>query len=837
MSRGCIKICFRHNPWKDGVFLALLCMVVLLARPLFAQQDNSLNPLQQITSDEYENLPEDAKKILQKNRSLLRTPSGMEEEQFRRKILESSPEKAGVSPEIEKEKENKYRWQDSIYVRNLFGPRLKDLERKSLVHFGHDIFDREKGKFAPLTTLPVSPDYIVGPGDEMLITFWGRMEGRYPRTIDREGKIFIPKFGTLYVAGKTYREVKEFISKRVGVVTGANVDVSVTRLKGIKVFILGEVNRPGAYNVSSFQTAIQALYTGGGIKDTGSLRSIRILRNGKVVSRIDLYKLLLEGNASGDIQLLQGDTVFVPVVKRLVALSGEVRRQAIFELTEKETLKSLVRMAGGFSPAAYMKKIQIERLEKNRSMIVHDLNGEDLMRSKKDFPLKDGDIIRVEPLFLEDTHAITLQGNVTNPGKYELKKEMKIRDLLPDQSSFLHDTYFDYATLIRLIPPDMHKMIVSLNLRKAVLEKDEGANIVLKPLDTLIVYSKIDFEDLPLATISGPVRDPGSFEVQEGMRVSDLIRLSGNLEKIAYLEKGEVVRVKKDHTLKSLYFNVEKAMKNDPENNILLEDEDHVIIRSHPKSRERIFAKVKGEVKFPGYYAVEKGGSLSSVIEKAGGYKEDAYLKGAVFTRESVRKVQQERINQLIQNLEHKIASQTSEELVGIIDPEDVKVQKDLLRARQSLLTKLRSVRAKGRIVIHLQDQKHLKGAMSDLVLEDNDTLTIPKFMNVVNVIGAVYNPTAVTYDQEEKEAGYYLDIVGGPTDSADEKEIFIIKADGSVLSKKNVESIRSANLDPGDTIAVPEKIEKTRAIKDVKDVTQIMFQIAVTAGVIIAAF
>ena len=831
-----------HFPLMEKYCLHFIIMAILLsfAYPCIVAHgasDRARGGVSELSPSAIGEMPEEVKKFLEENPELLKKSVEQGESPLKKEFSPEIPDKAGEEVFEAEKKEKKYRWQDSIYVKKLFFDRFLESEMKPLVHFAHDLFDREKGKFAPLTTLPISPEYIVGPGDEVLISLWGRMEGRYTRRVDREGKIYLPKFGTLYVAGKTYKELKQLIADRVGVVTGANVDVTVTDLKGIKVFILGEVNSPGGYNVTSFHTAIQALYTGGGVKDTGSLRDIRVIRKGKTVRHIDIYKLLLEGNTKGDIPLIQGDTLFVPIVKSLVAVTGEVKRQGIFELKKGEQLKALINMAGGFSPTAYKKRLQVERLYKNSSRIVLDVDVDELAAGKKGFPMKDGDIVRVKALFRKDINAVTLKGNVYNPGKYELKEGMKLRDILPDQFAFLPETYFDYAVLIRLVPPDMHRKIISVNLTKAILEKVESANVPLKPYDRVLIFSRKDFRDLPLATISGQVRNPGKYEVKEGMRISDLIRLSGDLKKTAYHGRGEVVRIQEDRTLMNLYFDVNQAMEHDPVNDFPLMDEDHVIIRAHPNASETIFVKIEGEVKFPGYYGASKGERLSSVIDRAGGFKEDAYLKGIVFTREGVKKVQQERINRLIKNLEHKIAIQSSEEIVGIIDPDDVKIQKELLRARQSLLTKLRSVQAKGRIVIHLAEFDKFKGSDSDLVLEDGDTLTVPKHMNVINVIGEVYNPTAVTYNAGEKDTGYYLDLVGGPTDSADEKEIFVIKADGSVLSKKNVESIRSAELDPGDTIAVPEEIVKTRAIKDVKDITQIMFQIAVTAGVIIAAF
>lgn len=911
--------------------LALSLLLSTLPPPAYPQETPRQVGPQQLPPELLEKIPDEAKDILRDRPELLeKAPEKMRRERERELLLPQPPEEEErffVKPE-----EEVYRWQDSTYLRNLFLPRLRPDEIEALVHFGHDIFARKEGKFAPLSTLPVSPDYVVGPGDEILITMWGRIEGHFPATVDREGKIYVPKFGILSVAGKTYRELKDYIQERVSVVTGANVDVTMTSLKGIRVFILGEVDSPGAYNVSSLETAVSALYRAGSVKDTGSLRAIAVIRNGKTIMTIDLYRLLLTGNAKGDIRLLQGDTVFVPTVSNLVAVSGEVKRQGIYELTKKEGLTDLIKMAGGFSPKAYKRKVLIERLESNMAKIVLDVNAESLAATKENFPLKDGDIIRVSPLFYEDVNTVYLEGNVVNPGKYEFKQGMRLRDILPDEMAFLPDTYFEYATVTRLVPPDMHKEIIPVNLGKAVLEHDDAENIMLKPRDRVDVFFRQAFEDVKKASISGEVRKPGTYEIKESMRVSDIIKLGGGLAKTAYLGKGEVVRFQEDRSKITLYFDVGRALENDPENDILLaaedwviihsvyetrteekvsilgavkypgeypltegmtlsglifkgggllesaydkeaeiiryntvegeevrtqtitiypdralvkeatadirlQHQDRVIIRAIPDFEEKNFVTVMGEVRFPGVFGVKKDETLSSLIERAGGFKEDAYLKGAVFTRESVRRVQQERINKLIEDLEHRIAAQESGEIVGIIDPEDIRVQKEILTARRTLLEKLKTVRAKGRIVIHVEEPERFRGTDSDLILENNDALFVPKKMNVVNVVGEVFNPTAVTYNAKKKRAGHYLDLVGGPTDNADEKQIFLIKADGTVVSRKNVGNIRKAKMDPGDTLAVPEKIVKSKVMRELKDITQILYQIAVTAGVLIVAF
>ena len=936
-------------------------------------------------------------------------------------------ERAAAAPPL-------YDWRKSSYVGNLFYKRLTNAERGSLTHFGHELFVPSPGAAQLLENIPVGPGYVVGPGDEIIVKMWGRVEGTQRMTVDRDGKIFFPKLGSLYVAGKTFEEMRAFLKSKVSTIAEVSSDVTMGRMKGIRVSVVGEVRSPGWYNVSSFQTALQVLSIAGGMKDIGSLRRIRILRGGKEVQEIDLYDLLLSGDTRADIRLQQGDVVFVPVVGRLVAIAGEVRRPAIYELRDEKPLLDLVRVAGGFAPSAWKKRVLVERLEGNTSRVVLDASVEDLESGKVSVDLSDGDIVRVFPILPVDVNAVTLEGNVNRPGKYELKPGMTVGSLLKDAMDFLPETYFDYALLTRLVPPDLHKEVIPVNLREIVLEKKPGADVALQGRDKLTVFNRSAFRDLPKATISGEVRltrqmpepppmaespfpaagqgpekplrtesplpagsrrekplttdgvlapAPGlepspkaegqvttgkvalgmksekdfllsklaaesrvdnnvlTIEIQAGMRVADLVRMAGGLTRLAYLERAEVVRVDENRTYRTIYFHLGKAIAGDPEENLLLSNEDHVQIHSILETRfkrtvmaegevnnageyvltdgmrlsdllfkaggfresaytkeaevirreitpqgdlvrtralvvfpekairgeadadiplkehdllvvrqiydwsETIRVALAGEVQFPGIYIAHKGERLSSVVERAGGFTNDAYLKAAQFTRLSTQKTQQEAIDKLIDDLEVEVA-QKAQQVGGALDREDLEANKQLLEARRSLIAQLKKARAKGRIVIRLASADQLKGSASDILLEDGDRLEVPKKTNVVNVVGRVYNPSGIVYDPANDTVGHYLETVGGPMESADRDHVFLLKANGSVVTRENADggffstgrqSLLSTRVDPGDSIVVPEKLVQVRLMKDVKDITQILYQIAVTAGVLILAF
>jgi protein involved in polysaccharide export with SLBB domain len=523
---------------------------------------------------------------------------------------------------------------------------------------------------------------------------------------------------------------------------------------------------------------------------------------------------------------------------------------------------------------------------------------------------------------------------------------MTVGALLPDVNALLPETYFDYALLTRLVPPDFHKEVVPVNLRAIVLEKRPEADIPLQGQDKLTVYNRSAFRDLPKATISGEVRmgrpdNVLTFDLQAGMRAADLVKMAGGLTRLASLDRAEVLRVDDDRTYRTIYFHLGKAMEGDPKENLLLESEDHVrihsvmetryrktvtaagevnnpddyvltqgmllsdllfkaggfresaytreaelvrreltpqgdlvktqtlvvypekalagipasnlvlkeydllVVRLIPDWSEKIQVTLAGEVQFPGAYSVQKGERLSSVIQRAGGFTKDAYLKAAQFTRASTQKTQQEAIDKLIEDLELEVA-QKGQQVSGALDKEDLEANKELLASRRALIAQLKKTRAKGRVIIHLADIGKVEGTPGDVLLEDGDRLDVPRKLNVVNVVGRVYNPTGIVYDPARDSVGYYLRLVGGPTESADRDHIFLLKADGSVVTRETADTgffafgergLMNARVEPGDSILVPEKLVQTRFMKDVKDITQILYQIAVTAGVLILAF
>jgi protein involved in polysaccharide export with SLBB domain len=821
-------------------------------------------------------------------------------------------------------------------------------EAPELEIFGHKLFGAAPSTFAPITSIPVSNDYIIGPGDEIRVLMWGRLDAFYTLEVDNEGVINFPKVGPMTVAGLTFGEIKELIRAKAESITGVNVNVSMGKLRTIQVFVLGEVISPGVYTVSSLATVTNALLASGGPTALGSLRKVELKRRGKTVTVIDLYDFLLKGDTSADVRLMPGDSIFIPQAGSMVSVSGNVKRPSIYEMKDDRTLQNAIDLAGGLKPRAYNQRIQIERAFQNRVQIVLDISYEELLQ-KKPIPLMDGDLIRIFSIHPASINAVFLFGNVIRPGEYAYEPGLRVLNVIPDLQSLDLDTYFDYALIKRYRFEDSKSELIPFNLGRLLVSRDLRQNIVLKPKDEIYVFNKKMFEDaehalvegqvrkpgrypiedmkvrdlifkagnltkdaymdlghlyrtnpstkevtmmpfnvakvmegdplhnLPLknldfvvilsqwdyankytVTISGKVNRPGDYPYATNMTVRDLILVGGNVMESAYMEKAELVRydiVQGKRVETSLVtFDVKLALANDPAHNLRLKPFDVVNVKEIPEWKEKRTVTVTGEFVFPGTYQLRKEERLSSIIQRAGGFTEHAYLRAAFFTRESVKKGQQERLNELMKQMEIEGAHYASAGAQAALSQEDVAAQGQFLAAQKSLIEKLREAKATGRVVISLLPSTVLREASLDMVLEDGDTLYVPKSPNTVSVLGAVYNPNALIYEDSRPEVSYYLKKTGGPTENAEADKMYVVRADGTVVAKAETgwfntgwsdeekrwgvgSSFEDTRLYAGDTVLVPQKVIKPSFMKDVKDITTILYQIAVGAGVVIAAF
>ncbi len=812
--------------------------------------------------------------------------------------------------------------------------------------FGYEFFSEYDEKaLLPRKDLPVSSDYMVGPGDEVRIMLWGRVNAQYNLVVDRNGNITIPQIGPLQVSGMRFDELKGLLARQAEQIVGANMNVTLGSLKSIQVFVLGEVRRPGSYVLDSFATITSALIAAGGPTEIGSLRSIRLKRQNKTAADMDFYDFLLKGDKSQDSILQSGDVVFISTAGPLVGIAGNVRRPAIYELKEDKDLLSLFNMSGGLIPSAYTQQIQVERIQKNERQVIVDFDDKHLTKSG-DFILQDGDLVKVFPIVDKDLNAVYLAGNVKRPGKYEYKPGMTVRDLISDTSALLKDTYFDYALIKRLIPPGLDTQLIPFHPGKLLLQHDDANNIALEPQDSVYVFSTWFFRDRPTITIEGEVRNKGVYDLLVNYTVKDAIMDAGGFTKDAGLDKGEIFRVSEEGDISQIYFSVGRAMtgdtkenlalqdrdrivihsiwedksrqlvsvegdvrspgqypltmdmrisdlifsagnvtesayldeaevssstvdngksvttdyktinlgaalKNDPGHNVLLKPYDRVFVKRIPGWKEDRFVDVTGEVIFPGRYIIKKGETLSDVLERSGGYTDDAYLRGAVFTREEVKRLQQKSLDEMILRLESEIFSEGSLQMSKAASGEEIEAKKAEFLNKEKFIASLKKLKSAGRMTIRLAHLRLLKGSKYDIELENGDSIHIPMKNSVVNVVGAVMSRGSFIYS-EPLDYKDYIEMSGGYTRFADQDNVYVLKVDGSArklytgifnwnTAKDRWETAafgeEAKDLEPGDTIVVPEKLDRIAWLRETKDMTQILYQIAVTAGVVSVLF
>ncbi len=600
-------------------------------------------------------------------------------------------------------------------------------ETVNLRQYGYSLFASPISTFAPVEDVPVGPNYILGPGDTLMLNIWGAMEGQVILTVDRNGEVALPSAGPLRIWGLRFSQADEIIRKQLGrYYKGFKANVTMARLRTIRVYIVGEVCQPGAFTLSSLSTVTNALFAAGGPLKLGSLRNIQLKRNNHTVGTVDLYDFLLRGDKTKDFQLQSGDTIFVPPIGPSVAVAGQIMRPAIYELAGPTRIMDLIKMAGGLTPRSYMKRVQVIRARPNAGREVIDLdlssnrgNG----HGSREVILGSGDFVKIYPTDPRIYNTVRLEGAVKYPGNYELKSDMRLGD---------------------------------------ILAKD-------------------------------------------------------NLLPEAYSDRVEIARLKEDLTTEIISAELSKAWEGDEAQNIRLQRMDLISVRSNFKTPGTI--KLEGEVVRPGLYRVTGGEHLSSVIRRAGGFTDKAFLKGSVFIRRSVESVERRRLNDFMYQQEQVLlADQT---------------QNDLLPQRREQLRLLASKITLGRIVIRLDEVDKLEGSANDIILEDGDSLKLPQKPSTVLVLGSVRNPTAVLHS-EDKDLQFYLNRAGGLLPQAAPKEIYLLKADGSAIAG----FMKLRDIEPGDVIVTPSDTSiKYDRLALIKSLATVAGQVAISIASMVAIF
>lgn len=825
-------------------------------------------------------------------------------------------------------------------------PSLYDLYRQtsprsvSLDRFGLDLFRNTSGEADLLPIdLPVGPDYVLGPGDSLTIDLWGSVSQRLYRVVDRTGQVSLPEVGPLLVSGRSLGEVQQAVQQILRTqFRDVSADLSLARLRTTRVYVVGDVERPGAYDISSLSTPLNALLTAGGPTPRGSLRLIRHLRGNTLIQEVDIYDLLLRGVRSDLKRLESGDTLLVPPLGPQVTIEGAVRRPALYEFRNEASLTEVLALAGGLLPTSTLNNVQIERVEahERRTMLQVSLpatpSSEETVAasSLNTFRVADGDVIRVLPIAPYNQQAIYLEGHVLRPGRYSFRPGMRLTDIVASYSDLLPEPASHYAEIIRLRAPDFRPAVEGFDLSTALKSPDSAPS--LEPLDTIRIFSRFDFEDPPAVWVGGEVRNPGPYQTPGQIHLRDAILLAGGLTADALPDHAQVFRRLPDSRLKIISVNLTGALSDMSADNIPLEPHDRIVVHRNPlradpasvfirgevakpgrypltsnfhvadlirlagglkrsaypetadlirynsgdpnhsvENQEIVLASalegdtgqnlqlrdgdtltirqlsgwrdigatviVNGEVEHPGNYGIRTGERLSSLLRRVGGFNSTAYPQAAVLERIEVRNLQERSKQELINRMEQESSD------IKVSPNESAQdratLQQAVLQQRDRVISRLRQLPVSGRLVIRLRHNlNQFENSADDIELRPGDRLTVPKQPNFILVTGQVYNANAIVITPG-KNAGWYLQQAGGPTDLANRKAIFVIRADGSVVTGNsggwwNSDNVLSRRMEPGDTLVVPERpLGNSSFWKSAITMSQVVSSFAVTAAVV----
>ncbi len=669
---------------------------------------------------------------------------------------------------------------DHIIIEGDTVQSIKKAAPEDLEFFGSDFFKKRSNKIT--SHAPVSGQYVVGNGDNLIVSLWGSVDYEYNLTVDRDGKVFIPKAGTVSVSGLSMTAVQNAIRKTLErIYSDFEVDVTLGKVQGSTVFVVGEAASPGTYSFPGMAHVIEALVVSGGPNEFGSYRNIQVYRSGRIAGTFDMYDFLLDGSSDGGVQLANGDIVQIRRLGPTVKIRGRVRRPAIYEIDDEVSIGDVLDLAGGVLPDAHIEAAIIDRIDGGVHMIVTKdfSDSTDLAE-----PLFDSDDISVFPIKMYRQNMVILKGQVVQPGSYGLHDSMRISDLLMNGDQLLPDAYRRRADLVRLLP-DRTKEIISIDMDSILAGKHE--DLLLKNEDLIVVYSIWDIKDKEFVSIYGAVRSPGKFELFKKMRVSDLVFESGGFTPSAFAEKAEIARVNPGEPTKIINIDLIEAMKSPgEEDDVELWPYDILFIRDVPEWKLQDVVSVTGDVKFPGKYALESQNErLSDVIERAGGFTEDAFVAGAVFIRPRLSEEIKNR------NLE-SIVQQTQE---AVLDSEGNIVMAPFLFLYQTDQI--------SRIIIDMERVMENK-LEDDVILEGGDSINIPKTPTGVNILGMVASNGTIRWIRG-KRISYYIDRAGGLTRNADAGGIRLVKANGKVVKA----SLRTGSIEQGDAIIVPQRLKK----------------------------
>ena len=742
-----------------------------------------------------------------------------------------------------------------------FVPRLTLLRlvpsgEQALKPFGYDLFKGLPSTFAPVSDIQVPIDYVVGPGDTLEIQLFGSEPALYELTVQRDGRINFPKLGPIMVSSMNFDAAREAIERRVAQqLPGARISITMGDLRSIRVFVLGEAEKPGSYTVSGLSTMTNALFVSGGVKTIGSLRDIQLKRNGRLITTLDLYDLLLRGDTSNDRQLLPGDVIFIPPIGSTVSVEGAVRRPAIYELKTENTVAQAVEIAGGLSPDADGKLGQLERILPSR---LRQMRNVDLTAAQsRATELANGDKLRIPAIRPTLENSVILSGYVFRPGQFEYRPGLRLTDVLGSVDELRPNADQHYIMIRRVLPPDDRITVVSADLRRALASRGSAADVELQPRDKIYVFDlsadrervlaslirELELQATPeqpeqVVSIDGRVKAPGHYPLESTMHVTDLIRAGGSLEDAAFRGEAEITRYDvsdgDSRRTELIPVNLAAIRRGDPGADFVLKPYDTLVIKPIPQWMEPGTIELAGEVRFPGKYPIHQGETLSSVLQRGGGLTDQAFAEGTVFIREELKKREKDQLEVLANRLESDLAALSLEAISSSAATNTNGGSGNAtqsLAIGQQLMAQLRQTKPVGRLVIDIR--KMAKGAVGvpdDVTVRDGDRLLIPKKNQEVTILGEVQSPTSHVF-----EAGLtrdeYINRSGGTTQKADRKRIYVVRANGDVVSGDRSGWFRrsqSTDIHPGDTIVVPLDTERVRALPIWQSVSTIIYNLAI---------
>jgi protein involved in polysaccharide export with SLBB domain len=687
-----------------------------------------------------------------------------------------------------------------------------------LRRFGSDMFlNRGMATKQMVIDVPVGPDYVLGPGDGLTINLWGGVSQNFSRVVDREGKIVLPEAGTVVVAGLSLKQTQSLVQNALSQqFRDARVSVSVGHLRTVRVYVVGDVQRPGAYDISSLSTPLNALYAAGGPTSIGSLRTVRQYRGKTLIREVDLYDFLLHGVRADVERLEPGDTILVPPAGPQVAVAGMVKRPAIYEFKGEVKLSDVLNEAGGTLVSAALTHITVERIDAQGHRVTLSppvTEGETpdgISKEINSFTIRDGDRVSVAPILPYSEKAVYMEGHVVRPGRYPYRDGMMLDEVIRTYQDLLPEPA-QHGQIIRLMPPDLHAEAIDFDVPE-VLAGNEPVH--LQPFDTIRILGRYE-ADPPKVTVRGEVLRPGNYALPEGMTVAQLVRMAGGFKRSALLDEADLVSYDlkdgKHVVSKRTSIDIGRAVKNSGGSEDATLKPGDVLTVHQVTGWSDIGASIvlNGEVTYPGSYGLKEGERLSSVLLRAGGFRTTAYPAGAVLVRASVKELEEKSRAELIRQLESASAGARLEpSITGVGDAATLQI---LSQQQNEMIQKLRNQTSIGRLIIKIgPDIASWAGTAADIELRSGDVLTIPKRPGFILVSGQVYNATAITY-VPGKNAGWYLKHAGGSTELSNRKEILIIRANGSVVGRRSGDwydpGVLSTRLDPGDVVVVPEKI------------------------------